>query len=75
MKKITIQDFLTIIRAKGPREWRRGQTMWNLLCELGYKEIRDVIWNMEDSNKVDPFYLDSNIPAFLAFLADYVELE
>lgn len=77
MKKISIKDFLAIVRADCPKDWakymRRGQIMMSLLSHFNYGDIYNLVVFHPKANNIDPFYQDSNIPAFLAFLADYVE--
>jgi|DEB3_MinimDraft_2_1074329.scaffolds.fasta_scaffold49704_2 hypothetical protein len=77
MKKISIQDFLAIVRADIDEDckkyMRRGQIMMSLLSHFNYGVIYNLVTFHPEAAKIDPFYKDSNIPAFLAYLADFVE--
>lgn len=52
-----------------PSYIRLGQHIWNSLCE-DKADLINHICNDDEIYKLDPFYVDSRIPAFLVYVQE-----
>ena len=57
-------NYLIALQTRPP-SIRIGQHMFNTLCDYNLQLCKDVI---EQSDTIDPYYNDSNIPAFLNYV-------
>lgn len=65
---ITLQSFTNACNYNPPTE-RKGQYAMNLLHTLRPELYDKVMDNDAGDHRIDPFYVDNNLPAFFAFLA------
>jgi hypothetical protein len=59
-------NYLIALQTRHP-DHRIGQHMFNTLCDYNLQLSRDVRGQLDS---IDPYYNDSNVPAFLNYIID-----